>query len=193
MARNPLVFENGTLVSNAKVTIDGTDYNVTPAEYQGTTPLSAENINELQTRIYDYIDNLSQVITLETSVTGSINAVTKIPIKSIRNQIGTQITANTSTNRIIIGDGVSHVMITAQAQGTITNNPAIIEIYKNGTQIKKAYMKVEGSYQTMPIVPFVESVSSGDYFELYLTAGTLNASAGLSNPTLCYMTVQKID
>lgn len=155
------------------------------------------DMNEIKTVVNTNataLDNLSpQCITLETNATGTINATTKIALKSIKNQIGTQITANTTTNRIIIGSGVSHVMITAQAQGTITNNPAIIEIRKNGNQIKKAYMKVEGSYQTMPIVPFIESVSEGDYFELYLTAGTLNVSAGLSNATLCYMTIQKLD
>lgn len=149
--------------------------------------------NVVNTNDDTVINLVPQAITLETNVTGSINATTKIALKSVRNQIGTQITANTSTNRIIIGSGVSHVMITAQAQGTITNNPAIIEIRKNGTQIKKSYMKVEGTYQTMPIVPFIESVSEGDYFELYLTAGTLNVSAGLSNATLCYMTIQKIN
>lgn len=140
------------------------------------------------------LDNLSpQCITLETNATGSITGVTKIPIKSIRNQIGTQITANTTTNRIIIGSGVSHVMITAQVQGAITNNPAIIEIRKNGTQIKRSYMPIADSYQTISILPFIESVTNGDYFELYLSEGTLNVSGGLSNATLCYMTISKID
>lgn len=56
MARNPIVFQNGTLVSNAKVEVGGTVYDVTPAQYEGTTPLSANNLNQLQTNIYDYID-----------------------------------------------------------------------------------------------------------------------------------------
>ncbi len=56
MARNPVVFQNGTLVSNAKVEVDGTIYDVTSAEYEGSTPLSASNLNQLQTNLYDYID-----------------------------------------------------------------------------------------------------------------------------------------
>lgn len=56
MARNPVVFQNGTLVSNAKVEVGGTIYDVTPAEYEGTTPLSANNLNQLQTNLYDYVD-----------------------------------------------------------------------------------------------------------------------------------------
>lgn len=56
MARNPIVFNNGTLVSNAKVEIGGTIYDVEPAQYEGTTPLSANNLNQLQTNLYDYVD-----------------------------------------------------------------------------------------------------------------------------------------
>ena len=63
MARNPIVFQNGTLVSNAKVEIGGTIYDVTPAEYEGTTPLSANNLNQLQTNIYDYVDDEIEGIT----------------------------------------------------------------------------------------------------------------------------------
>ena len=63
MARNPIVFQNGTLVSNAKVEIDGTVYDVTPAQYEGTTPLSANNLNQLQTNIYDYVDEEIEGIT----------------------------------------------------------------------------------------------------------------------------------
>ena len=44
-------FENGTLVSPAKVTIDGTDYIVTPAERTGNTPISAYVLNQLQNKI----------------------------------------------------------------------------------------------------------------------------------------------
>ena len=57
MARNPIVFSNGTLVSNAKVNVEGTIYDVEPAQYEGTTPLSASNLNQLQTNLYDYVDS----------------------------------------------------------------------------------------------------------------------------------------
>lgn len=51
-----MTFEDGTLVTPAKVTIGGVEYNVTPAEYEGDTPLSAENLNELQNRIETAIE-----------------------------------------------------------------------------------------------------------------------------------------
>ena len=44
-------FKNGTLVTLAKVTIDGIEYEVTPAVYDGETPLSAENLNQMQNNI----------------------------------------------------------------------------------------------------------------------------------------------
>lgn len=59
MARNPVTFINGTLVQKAQVEIDGTTYDVEPAQYDGTTPLSANNLNLLQTRLYDYVDEIS--------------------------------------------------------------------------------------------------------------------------------------
>ena len=49
-------FQDGTKVSNAKVTIDGVDYTVTPARYTGATPLSSTVMNTMQDNIEDAID-----------------------------------------------------------------------------------------------------------------------------------------
>ena len=49
-----ITFENASVVTPAKVTIDGTDYNVTPAQLSTVQKyLSAENLNLMQ----DNIDN----------------------------------------------------------------------------------------------------------------------------------------
>ena len=72
MARNPIVFQNGTLVSNAKVEVGGTVYDVTPAQYEGTTPLSANNLNQMQTNIYDYVDEEIEGITEVYSTTETL-------------------------------------------------------------------------------------------------------------------------
>lgn len=53
---NKINFQDGTKVSNAKVTIDGVDYPVTSARYDGATPLSAYVMNKLQDNIEDAID-----------------------------------------------------------------------------------------------------------------------------------------
>lgn len=52
-------FENGTLVSNAKVEIGGTIYDVTPEQYEGTTPLSASNMNAIQNNAEEAIDEVT--------------------------------------------------------------------------------------------------------------------------------------
>ena len=44
-------FENGTLISKAKVEVGGTIYDVEPAQYEGTTPLSAQNLNQIQANV----------------------------------------------------------------------------------------------------------------------------------------------
>lgn len=55
---NKINFQNGTLVSKAKVTIGGTVYEVEPAEYEGTTPLNAENLNQIQTNAENSINTV---------------------------------------------------------------------------------------------------------------------------------------
>lgn len=47
---------NGTLISPAKVEIGGVIYEVTPEQYSGTTPISAENLNLMQDNIEAGID-----------------------------------------------------------------------------------------------------------------------------------------
>ena len=64
-------WQDGTLVSKAKVEIDGTIYEVDPEEYSGTTPLSASNLNSMQDGIYEDIDGLSE--DLESKSTYSLN------------------------------------------------------------------------------------------------------------------------
>ena len=44
-------FVDGTKISNAKVTINEQEYEVTPAQYSGTTPVSAFNLNKMQDNI----------------------------------------------------------------------------------------------------------------------------------------------
>ncbi len=48
-------WQDGTLVSKAKVEIGGTIYEVDPEEYSGATPLSASNLNNMQDGLFDWI------------------------------------------------------------------------------------------------------------------------------------------
>lgn len=54
-------FVDGTKTSNAKVTIEGQEYEVTPAQYTGTTPMSAFNLNKMQ-------DNIEKAIPITNTI-----------------------------------------------------------------------------------------------------------------------------
>lgn len=61
------IWQDGTLVSKAKVEIGGTIYEVDPEEYSGTTPLSASNLNAMQDGIYEDIDEAKEEIENKTT------------------------------------------------------------------------------------------------------------------------------
>ena len=58
------VWQDGTLVSKAKVEIGGTIYEVDPEEYSGTTPLSASNLNAMVDQTYQDLKEFSQEVSL---------------------------------------------------------------------------------------------------------------------------------
>lgn len=71
-------WENGTLVSKAKVEVSGQIYEVEPEQYSGTTPLTAENLNQMQDGIYEDIGDLEQLNTSDkSSLVNAINELIK--------------------------------------------------------------------------------------------------------------------
>lgn len=56
-------WENGTQIEPAKVEINGVIYEVTPAQFEGSTPLSASNLNAMQDGIYEEIEETGKLIT----------------------------------------------------------------------------------------------------------------------------------
>lgn len=51
-------FENGVLVKNAYVVINGVEHEVHMPEYSGKTPLTAENLNKMQESIKEYVKDV---------------------------------------------------------------------------------------------------------------------------------------
>ena len=78
------IWQDGTLVSKAKVEIGGVIYEVDPEEYSGATPLSASNLNSMQDGIYEDIDEVEtkragKVLYSNTSgTTGEITLIENI-------------------------------------------------------------------------------------------------------------------
>lgn len=62
-------WQNGTLVTPARVEVGGQVYDVTPEQYSGQTPLSAENLNQMQDGIYEDIDkNKEDIVALKYNI-----------------------------------------------------------------------------------------------------------------------------
>lgn len=68
-------WQDGVLVSKAKVEVGGTIYEVDPEEYSGTTPLSAANLNAMQDGFYDDIGDMDSLGTTSTNLVGGINEI----------------------------------------------------------------------------------------------------------------------
>ena len=52
-------FVDGTKIKNATVTVNEQEYEVTPAQYSGTTPVSAFNLNKMQNNIENTLVKVS--------------------------------------------------------------------------------------------------------------------------------------
>lgn len=77
-------WQNGTLVSKAKVEIDGVIYEVEPEEYTGSTPLSAENLIKMENNIEYAINAVApdtgwQDLTLAQDITAQSSAAVYKP------------------------------------------------------------------------------------------------------------------
>lgn len=59
---NKIPFEDGTKTQEAYVTVNGQNYPVTPAVWSGTTPLKAQNLNQLQSNIEEAINEMQNNI-----------------------------------------------------------------------------------------------------------------------------------
>jgi hypothetical protein len=92
-----LIFEDTTVIKKPFVEIDGVEYEVQDGEFEGGTDLNAENFNQVQDNIEDYIDG-------ETSM-GSI-IVEDIECKNKFN-INGEIKTSTSTSYSVSGNTIT--------------------------------------------------------------------------------------
>ena len=66
-------FVDGTKTQEAYVTVNEQNYQVTPAVWQGTVPLSAQNLNKMQDNIEEAINIQRASVTIESTVNASTN------------------------------------------------------------------------------------------------------------------------
>ena len=111
---NRVGWENGTLVTPAKVNIDGAIYDVTPEQYTGETPLSAENLKAMENNTenainetYNLLDGQAikaKVIVKGIQVQGNTDTTSNIDYSSIEGNIITSTLigcVSTSSNKDI--------------------------------------------------------------------------------------------
>lgn len=109
-------WQDGTLVSKAKVEIGGTIYEVDPEEYSGATPLSASNLNAMQDGIYEDIDQNAE----------DISNLIKITEKGF-------IPSSSMTNATIGGtDGKKYNLLFTK---TYTNPPTVLATYNHSGEL----------------------------------------------------------
>lgn len=68
---NKIPFEDGTKIQEAYISIDNQNYQVTPAVWQGTVPLSSRNLNQMQTNIEKAINIQESKVTLSTTISAN--------------------------------------------------------------------------------------------------------------------------
>ena len=94
---NKITFEDATLVNQAKVSIGGTDYEITPATYSGGTDLNANTFNTMQSNIENAIPEVQTTKTTSDSDTYACNY--------INDKLELSNTLNVSQNDISISGG----------------------------------------------------------------------------------------
>lgn len=92
-----------------------------------------------------------------------------IPIEEL-SSVGDKLTLNSTSNSIVIGDGVSKVLVSASilfSTGGTSSTRRGISIYKNGSQIMYNSIKGDTTYTGASITPYLLSVQKNDYIQIY--------------------------
>lgn len=137
-------WENGTLVSKAKVNIDGTIHEVEPAQYSGKAPMSAENLKKMEDNTESAINEATEKnIITATSNRQKVNISTPWG-KQILPLDNTEIVGNKLTvinNTIVVGKGVTKIKCSANCVGVshVIQGDKVFGIEKNSQTIKSHY------------------------------------------------------
>lgn len=130
-----------------------------------TTPINAESLNNIETGIYNNDINIGNLNNLNTVAKDNlVNAINEIiPNQSMITAFSPEVTGFTGTsdmtfgsnikvgnrlsvsgNKIVVGDNVGYVLISAnftlQASEQVTNGQIVNIITKNDTEISRNYM-----------------------------------------------------
>lgn len=191
-------WEDGTLVSPAKVNVGGTVYEVEPEVVTGTTPTSAENFKKMENNTETAINEVDEktirkiaTVALESSVemTSGIIPLSRIVYTTAHASEGLTF----YNNGIKIGAGISKILVSANifADTANYNDYLWTRIQKNGIDASIAIAPYICGYVTTSHSPLLLSVSEGDVINLYKIDNTSATVRG--NITNTFMTVEVVE
>lgn len=204
MALQRVGWENGTLVEPAKVLSDNT---VQPAQYEGTTPLSADNLKKMENNtekfVNEQVGDLNSLNTTDkSSLVSAINEVnSKIKIATFSKTSNQQM--NTGYQTFTLQNGSGDVDIFQNNNGVITLKKNIrilfvlinveldngaqfyIKFLKNGEQIQNRWTSSGWSFPFLQFAAndFIEN----DIIEFQVYADNTNSK--IKNSKNTYITL----
>lgn len=132
MAYNKINWENGSVRREGYVTIDGVQYQTVQPEYEGNTPINADNLNHMDNQIKYLSDNEIKKAVFSTSVSPSTSrgsagyGETSLDISSLNAQEILSVTFAGTSSHMLWGCGTD-----------ISSAPTTLAIY--GFRITGAY------------------------------------------------------
>lgn len=178
-----------------------------------TNKVNASDMNEIKSVVNGNYNEVGDITTLtttdKTSVVNAINELNEnniisvglsantnvsvgatwthysVNINSLVASLGTKLTLNTSTHRVIVGDGVSYVKASCYTLIRGIANGIEFNIRKNGTTIASINVQPANTsiYENGSITDMLVPVSSGDYFDFTIRSGgtgTITIAGGVS-------------
>src|SRR5574343_553973 len=212
-------FENADILQPAKVTVNGTDYTVTPAVISEVDNyLSPETLNALQDNMEQailtpqttktetdtdvYSCNYINQITEKNSICMNIDSVSQdltvgaiIPFDNITTQIGNKLSL--VNNAVKIGAGITKIKISALIWTNSPNRNYYKLFHKRGntTTLLTPYIGKSGAdgFTSIAIANFQVNVQENDI--VYINSAmdnTVQLNKGSDCKTATYMTVEAI-
>lgn len=130
-------------------------------------------------------------LTTNQSMTGTSEVKVDVDVERIKT--GTKLTFDSSNNRVKIGAGVNHVMVSAQVicSNFATNGLRRLVARKNGSGFARSMVYYSQAYETINVTPRLINVTQNDYIDFSMwSAGNTTIS---SNDLDTYFVVEVID
>lgn len=191
-------FVDGTLVTAGYVTIEGQNYEVNEAVYEGDTPLSAFNLNKMQNNIEDAINNVQGKQTAITAtMTDNQLITTTVAWQIVKLNLDTITSSEKLTlsgNAVKIGKGVSKILVSANTSFVEQTNGLVnIQFLKNSSTIGKTVQGMsDQSRLNIAAPPQIIEVVEGDLIHMGLAFGNVQTNKTVSSSST-FMTVQVVE